>query len=221
MQSVYSTAPADWANDFRRNRSSTSQIITTVQFIEGVRAKYLEAILLIVNCCRSFARIYICTVSICNLPRLRTSNVDKCDQRKWFYTKDIKKQKIYCRNYNRSILRGWFGASCKYIYPSQIQAGEGSRMHWPPQERKQNRVHVFLSRRSHLDNSSEISKQLHVSRYVNMRLAKASTLTYWLLIIWRSDLFDRMKRYFFQAAVVSILLNGFTVWTLTICIKKI
>ena len=36
-----------------------------------------------------------------------------------------------------------------------------------------------------------------------------------LSIIWTSDLTDKMKRSFFQAAVVSILLNGCTTWTLT------
>ena len=36
-----------------------------------------------------------------------------------------------------------------------------------------------------------------------------------LSIIWRSDLADKMKHSFFQAAVVSILLYGFTTWTLT------
>ena len=34
-------------------------------------------------------------------------------------------------------------------------------------------------------------------------------------IIWKSDLTDKMKCSFFQAAVVSILLYGCTTWTLT------
>ena len=34
-------------------------------------------------------------------------------------------------------------------------------------------------------------------------------------VIWKSDLTDKMKRCFFQAAVVSILLYGCTTWTLT------
>ena len=36
-----------------------------------------------------------------------------------------------------------------------------------------------------------------------------------LSIIWKSDLTDKMKRSFFQATVVSILLYGCTTWTLT------
>ena len=36
-----------------------------------------------------------------------------------------------------------------------------------------------------------------------------------LALLWKSDLTDKMKRSFFQAAVVSILLYGCTTWTLT------
>ena len=39
-------------------------------------------------------------------------------------------------------------------------------------------------------------------------------------IIWKSDLTDKMKRSFFQAAVVSILLYGCTTWTLTKRLEK-
>ena len=46
------------------------------------------------------------------------------------------------------------------------------------------------------------------------RLAKAWTAINRLLVIWNSDLIDKMKRSFFQAAVVSILLYGCTTWTL-------
>ena len=41
-----------------------------------------------------------------------------------------------------------------------------------------------------------------------------------LLIIWKSDLTNKMKCSFFQAAVVSILLYGCTTWTLTKWLKK-
>ena len=44
---------------------------------------------------------------------------------------------------------------------------------------------------------------------------KAWTAIDTLSIIWKSDLTDKMKRSFFQAAVVSILLYGCTTWTLT------
>ena len=47
------------------------------------------------------------------------------------------------------------------------------------------------------------------------RLTKAWTAIDKLSIIWKSDLTDKMKHSFFQAAVVSILLYGCTTWTLT------
>ena len=54
----------------------------------------------------------------------------------------------------------------------------------------------------------------------NARLTKAWTAIDRLLIIWKSDLTDKMKRSFFQAAVVSILLCGCTTWTLTKRLEK-
>ena len=38
--------------------------------------------------------------------------------------------------------------------------------------------------------------------------------------MWKSDLTDKMKRSFFQAAIVSILLYGCTTWTLTKRMEK-
>ena len=49
---------------------------------------------------------------------------------------------------------------------------------------------------------------------INKRLTKAWTAIDRLSIIWKSDLTDNMKRSFFQAAVVLILLYGCTTWTL-------
>ena len=54
----------------------------------------------------------------------------------------------------------------------------------------------------------------------NMWLAKAWTAIDWLLNIWKSDLSDKIKRNFFRAVVVSILLYGCTTWTLTKRIEK-
>ena len=54
----------------------------------------------------------------------------------------------------------------------------------------------------------------------DMWLTKAWTVIDKLLIIWKSDLTDKMKRSFFQAVVVSILLYGCTTWTLTKWLEK-
>ena len=48
---------------------------------------------------------------------------------------------------------------------------------------------------------------------IETRLTKAWTAINRLSIIWKSNLTDKMKRSFFQAAVTSILLYGCTTWT--------
>ena len=57
-------------------------------------------------------------------------------------------------------------------------------------------------------------------KHIDTRLTKAWTAIDRLLIICKSYLTDKMKRSFFQAAVVSILLYGCTTWTLTKRLKK-
>ena len=52
-------------------------------------------------------------------------------------------------------------------------------------------------------------------KVIDTRLTKAWAAIDKLSIIWKSDLTDKMKHSFFQAAVVSILLYGCTTWTLT------
>ena len=51
-------------------------------------------------------------------------------------------------------------------------------------------------------------------------LTKTWTAIDKLSIIWKSDLTDKIKHSFFQAAVVSILLYGCTTWTLTKRMEK-
>ena len=55
---------------------------------------------------------------------------------------------------------------------------------------------------------------------IDTRLTKAWTVIDKVSVIWKSDLTDKMKRSFFQAAVVSILLYGCTTWTLTKLMEK-
>ena len=55
---------------------------------------------------------------------------------------------------------------------------------------------------------------------IDTLLTKAWTAIDRLLIIWKSNLTDKMKRSFFQAAIVSILLHGCTTWTLTKSLEK-
>ena len=76
---------------------------------------------------------------------------------------------------------------------------------------------------------SETGRQVHLPRKqclinrkknIDARLTKAWTTIDKLSIIWKSELTDKMKRSFFQAAVLSILLYGCTTWTLTKQMEK-
>ena len=55
---------------------------------------------------------------------------------------------------------------------------------------------------------------------INTGLEKTGTAIDRLSVIWKTDLTDKIKRSFFQAAVVSILLYGCITWTLTKRIEK-
>ena len=64
------------------------------------------------------------------------------------------------------------------------------------------------------------SSVLSTEKDIDTWLTKAWTPIDRLSIIWKSDLTDKMKRSFFQAAVISILLYGCTTWTLSKRPKK-
>ena len=55
---------------------------------------------------------------------------------------------------------------------------------------------------------------------IDTRLTKAWTAFNRLSVIWKSDLTDKMKRSWFQAVIVSILLYRCTTWTLTKRLEK-
>ena len=55
---------------------------------------------------------------------------------------------------------------------------------------------------------------------INTRLTKAWTAMDNLSVIWKSDLTDKIKRSFLQAAIVLILLNGYSIWKLTKRMEK-
>ena len=55
---------------------------------------------------------------------------------------------------------------------------------------------------------------------IDTQLMKAWTAIDKLSIIWKSDLTDKMKHSFFQAAVMSILLYGCTIWTIIKRLEK-
>ena len=64
------------------------------------------------------------------------------------------------------------------------------------------------------------SRVASTEKDIDTRLMKAWTAINRLSIIWKSDLTDKMKCSFLQAAVASILLYGCTTWTLTKRLEK-
>ena len=68
--------------------------------------------------------------------------------------------------------------------------------------------------------NSSIWPKKTTEKDIGTRLTKAKTAIDKLSIIWKSNLTEKMKRSFFQAAVVSILLYGCTTWTLTKQLEK-
>ena len=56
------------------------------------------------------------------------------------------------------------------------------------------------------------SSVLSTENDINTRQAKAWTVIDRLSVIWKLDLTDKIKHCFFQAAVMSILLYGYTTW---------
>ena len=71
-----------------------------------------------------------------------------------------------------------------------------------------------------VDKFTYLGSSLINQKDINTWLTKAWTAIDRLSIIWKSDLTDKMKRSFFQAVVVSILLYGCTTWTLTKRLEK-
>ena len=55
---------------------------------------------------------------------------------------------------------------------------------------------------------------------VNIHIGKAWTAIDRLLIIWKSDLSNKIKWDFFQAVAMTVLLYGCTTWTLMKCMEK-
>ena len=72
-------------------------------------------------------------------------------------------------------------------------------------------IYIYTGRQIQLPRKRRKS----IEKDIDTRLTKAWTANDKLSIIWKSDLTDKMKRSFFEAAVVSILLYGCITLTLT------
>ena len=101
----------------------------------------------------------------------------------------------------------WRGFAHKTEYMCYNQTGDISTLEGTPFK--------LVDKFTYLGSSVESTE-----KDIETRLTKAWTAINRLSIIWKSDLTDKMKRSFFQAAVTSILLYGCTTWTLTKRLEK-
>ena len=139
---------------------------------------------------------------------------------------------IFCRNYNRHRLCRWHSASCKHISPSLMHSLEQAAgdigldvntnkteymcFNWEGATSTLNASPLKL-----LDKFTYLSSSVSTTESdVNICLGKLWTVINRLSIIWKSDLSNKMKWDFFQAAFLSILFNGCTTWTMTKCLEK-
>ena len=239
-------------NGFRRNRSTTSQILTIRRILEGVRAKNLQATLIFVDFTKAFDSIHrgkmeqillaygipketVAAITIlyrntkvkvrspdgdteyfdivagvlqgdtlapylfiiCLDYVLRTS-IDKIKENGFELTKKRS------RRYPATTITDADYADDIAILANtpDISTLEGTSL-------------KLVDKFTYLGSSVESTE-----KDIETRLMKAWTAINRLSIIWKSDLTDKMKRSFFQAAVTSILLYRCTTWTLTKRLEK-
>ena len=272
-------------NGFRRNRSTTSQILTIRRILEGVRAKNLQATLLFVDFTKAFDSIHsgkmeqillayglpeetvaaimilyrntkvkvrspdgdteyfdivtgvlqgdtLAPYLICLDYVLRTS-IDNIRENRFMLTKKRSRRypakTITDADYADDIaLLANTPNQAETLLHSLERAASGIGLHVNAHKTEFMRFNQ-KGDISTLDGTSlklvdrftyQGSSVSSTEKDIDTRLTKAWTAIDRLSIIWKSDLTDKMKRSFFQAAVVSILLYGCTTWTLTKRLEK-
>ena len=269
-------------NGFRRNRSTTSQILTIRRILEGGRAKDLQATIFFVDFTKAFDSIhrgkmeqillayglpketvaaimmlyrntkvkvrspdgdtdYFDIVAgvlqrdilspyifiICLEYVLRKS-IDKIKENGFKLTKERSRRypakTITDADYTDDIaLLANTPAQTETLLHSLERATAGIGLHVNPHQTE----YMCFNQTGDIStlNGSSLklvdkftylgSSVLSTKTDINTRLTMAWTDTDRLSVIWKSDLTDKLKRSFFQAAVVLILLYGCTTWTLT------
>ena len=274
-------------NGFRRNRSTTSQILTIRRILEGVRAKNLQATLIFVDFTKAFDSIHrgkmeqillaygipketVAAITIlyrntkvkvqspdgdteyfdivagvlqgdtlapylfiiCLDYVLRTS-IDKIRENGFELMKKRNRRYpaktitdadyaddiailVNTPNQAKTLLHsleraatgiGLYVNAQKMEYMCYNQTGDISTLEGTPLK--------LVDKFTYLGSSVESTE-----KDIDTRLTKAWTAINRLSIIWKSDLTDKMKCSFFQAAVTLILLYGCTTWTLTKRLEK-
>ena len=274
-------------NDFQRNRSTTSQILTIRRILEGVQAKNLQVTLLFVDFTKAFDSIHrgkmaqillayglpketiaaimilyrntkvkVCSLDgdteyfdivagvlqgdtlapylfiICLDYVLRTS-IDKISENGFELTKKRSRRypakTITDADYPDDIaILANTPNQAKTLLHSLERAATGIGLHVNADKTE----YMCYNQTGNISTPDGPSLKLvdkftylgssvsSTQKNIDTWLTKAWTAIDRLSIIWKSDLTDKIKYSFFQAAVVSILLCGCTTWTLTKQLEK-
>ena len=162
---------------------------------------------------------HCCWCSVHNLPRLCTWNINRFNERIWLYTKKKARSRRYPhRNYYGYRLHRWHSPSTKYAYSSRIPFtwSGADKMEYMCFNQKGDISTLNSGSLKLVDKFTYFGSSIYsTENEINLSLAKTWTAIAWWSIMWKSNLTDKIKRNFFQAAVVSILLYGYTTWMLT------
>ena len=135
---------------------------------------------------------------------------------------------IYERMYLSTTFNGFSAGQDNMIMHSLERAAEGIGLHANAHRTE----YMYYNQTGDISTRDRTSLKLEdkftylgksvssTEKDIDRRQTKGWTAIDRLSIIWKSDLTDKMKRSYFQAAVVSILLYGCTTWTLTKRLKK-
>ena len=238
-------------NGFWRNRSTTAQISTTRRILESVRAKNLQATLIFVDFTKAFDSIHrgkmeqillaygipketVAAITIIyrnTKVKVRSPDGDteyfeltKKRRRKYpaktitdaDYADDIAilantpdQAETLLHSLERAAAGiGLYVNAHKTEYMCYNQMRDISTLEGTPLK--------LVDKFTYLRSSVESTE-----KDIGTKLTKTWTAINRLSIIWKSDLTDKMKLSFFQAAVTSILLYGCTTWTLTKRLEKL
>ena len=189
-------------NGFRRNRSTTSEILTIRRILKGVRAKNLQATLIFVDFTKAFDSIHRGKMEqillAYGIPKETVAAITILYRNTKVKVRSPDGDREYF-DIVAGVLQGDTLAPYLFIICLDYVL----------------RTSIDKIR----ENGFELTKK-RSKRYIETRLVKAWTAINRLSIIWKSDLTDEMKCSFFQAAVTSILLYRCTTWTLKKRLEK-
>ena len=219
-------------NGFRRNRSTTSQILTIRRILEGVRAKNLQATLIFVDFTKAFDSIHrgkmeqillaygipketIAAITI--LYRNTKVKIRSPDG-------DTEYFDIVAGVRQGDTLAPYLFIIClDYVLRTSIDKIKENGFELT-KKRSRRYPATTITDADYADDIAILANTPDqaetTEKDIETRLTKAWTAINRQSIIWKSDLTDKMKRRFFQAAVTSILLYGCTTWTLTKRLEK-